>query len=322
MTEPDQRSRSRLFGIAYRMLGSAHDAEDAVSESLLRWYRLTPDAQAAIANPDAWLTTVLGRICLDQLGSARVRREEYRGVWLPEPIPGRVAPEHRRGTAADPADVISLEESVSLAMLVVMEQLTPAERVSFVLHDLFGVPYAEIGHTVGRTAEACRQLASSARRHLHGRPRYTSDGPERDRVVQAFLRACRSGDLDRLRAVLAPQVVVRSDGGGRISAAIRPVVGAEAVARFLLGLLAKRPPRSWVDRYGRGEPRLEMAPVNGQTGLVVHLGGQPAMIAGLAVAGDRVAAVDVIVNPDKLTAWAFRAPGAAPPAGRTEDPGG
>jgi RNA polymerase sigma-70 factor (ECF subfamily) len=296
-------ARPRLFAIAYRMLGSAHDAEDAVQESFLRWQRLAPDERAGIANPDAWLTTVVSRICLDQLGSARARREQYTGVWLPEPVPGRLDDAGRPDPATDPADVITLEESVSLAMLVVMEQLSPAERVSFILHDLFGVPFAQIADAVGRSEPACRQLAASARRHLRGQRRYDGDGPERDRVVQAFRLACESGDLDGLLAVLDPRVTLRSDGGGRISAATRPVVGGEAVARFLLGILFGAPAPSWTERYGSATPRLEIRPVNGQTGIVVHLGDQPALVAALAVTGDRVAAVDLVVNPDKLTAW-------------------
>jgi RNA polymerase sigma-70 factor (ECF subfamily) len=301
----------RLFAIAYRMRGSTHDAQDAVQETFLRWQRLTPDARAEITNPNAWLTTVIGRICLDHLGSARVRREQYTGIWLPESVPGRVDPEPAgavargtaRGIAADPADVITLEESVSLAMLVVMEHLSPAERVSFILHDLFGIPFAEIAATVGRTEQACRQLASSARRHLHGQRRYASDGPERDRVIHAFLHACTHGDLTELLAVLAPDVVVRSDGGGQVSAATHPVVGAEAVARFLLGILTNPPAPSWTDRYGNCPPRIELDVVNGQTGVVVHLGDRPALVAALAVADDRVFAIDLIVNPDKLAPW-------------------
>jgi RNA polymerase sigma-70 factor, ECF subfamily len=300
---PAPDNRERLFAIAYRMLGSAHDAEDAVQEALLRWERLPPDGRAEIRNPDAWLTTVIGRICLDELGTARARRETYTGVWLPEPIPGR-----SNGTATgpiepDPADVVTLEESVSLAMLVVMEQLTPGERVSFILHDVFRVPFTEIAGTVGRSPDACRQLASTARRHLRGQRRYVGDGPERDRVVKAFLHACGSGDLATLLRVLDPQVVLRSDGGGRISAATRPVSGADSVARFLLGIMSKVPEGSWAERYGEAAPRIELGLVNGQTGLVGYLGERPALVAGLAVADGRVVAVDLIVNPDKLTGW-------------------
>jgi RNA polymerase sigma-70 factor (ECF subfamily) len=285
------------------MLGSAHDAEDAVQEAFLRWERLAPEDRDAIRSPQAWLTTVIGRICLDELGTARARREAYTGVWLPEPVPGRVDGAFPAAAATDPADTVTLEESVSLAMLVVMEQLTPAERVSFILHDVFGVPFAEIAEAVGRSPDACRQLASTARRHLRGHRRHTPDGPERDRVVRAFLHACGTGDLNTLLAVLDPQVVLRADGGGRISAATRPVAGAGPVARFLLGLLAKTPARSWTERYGAAEPRIETGPVNGQTGIVVYLGERPAIVAGLAVAGGRVVTVDLIVNPDKLAAW-------------------
>lgn len=301
--DPRPRNRSRLFGIAYRMLGTADDADDAVQEAFLRWERLTAQDRVDVENPDAWLTTVVSRICLDLLGTARMRREQYTGVWLPEPLPGRGEALHRLAPD-DPADVCTFEESVSLAMLVVMERMTPAERVSFVLHDVFGVPFAEIAQAVGRSPEACRQLASAARRRLRGERRYESEGTQRSLVVEAFHHACTSGDLDALIDALDPDVVMRSDGGGRLSAALRPIVGAVAVARYLFGILsAPAPAPSWRERYGAAAPSIERAMVNEQSGLVVKLGGPTAVVVALAVVEGKVARVDLVVNPDKLRGW-------------------
>lgn len=302
-TDPRPRNQSRLFGIAYRMLGTVHDADDAVQETFLRWERLTVQGREAVENPDAWLTTVAGRICLDQLGTARVRREHYTGVWLPEPIPGRSEALHRVAPD-DPADVCTFEESVSLAMLVVMERMTPAERVSFVLHDVFGVPFGEIAEAVGRSSEACRQLASAARRRLRGERRYEPDGTERSVVVEAFRHACTSGDLHALIDVLDPDVVMRADGGGRLSAALRPIVGSDSVAHYLVGILsAPAPAPSWRELYGAATPLIEPAMVNEQLGLVVKLGGPTAVVVALSIVDGKVARVDVVVNPDKLHAW-------------------
>ena len=306
----DEEERRRLLGVAYRMLGSLHDAEDAVQEGLVRWEQLGPDGRAQVREPAAWLTTVVSRVCLDALGSARARRERYTGVWLPEPVPGAAG----FGGAAlvggalgpapgpDPADVVTLEESVSLALLVAMEQLSAAERVALILHDAFGTPFDDVAEVVGRTPQACRQLASSARRHLRAQPRYAASGPERDAVVAAFARACEDGDLEALARVLDPGVVVRSDGGGVVSAARRPVEGGEKVARFVLGLFAKQ--------AATGVPATVAAePVNGRTGLVVHVGGVVAAVVDLAVADGAIREIAVVVAPDKLALWR-----AAPPA--------
>lgn len=301
--DPRPRNRARLLAIAYRMLGSQHDADDAVQEGFLRWERLTAHGRAEVDNPDAWLTTVVGRICLDHLGAARVRREQYAGVWLPEPIPGRTEALHRLAPN-DPADVCTFEESVSMAMLVVMERMSPAERVCFVLHDVFGVPFGEIATAVGRSPDACRALASAARRHLRSERRYEAEGPERSSVVDAFRNACTSGNLKDLINVLDPQVVMRSDGGGRLTAALRPIIGAEPVSRYLDGILnAARPAPTWRDRYGEAPVSIESAFINDQAGLVVKLGGITAVVVALAVAGGKVARVDLVVNPDKLRAW-------------------
>lgn len=296
-------TRSRLFGIAYRMLGSAYDAEDAVQEAFLRWHRLGATEREAVRRPEAWLTTVVSRICLDQLGSARARRESYTGVWLPEPLPGRLAGAAAGTGQCDPADVVTLEESVSMALLVVMESLTPAERVAFVLHDVFGLSFAEVADVVGRTPQACRQLASSARRHVRNQRRYATDGPDRRRVVEAFARACASGDVEMLVGVLDPQVVVRSDGGGKVTAATRPVVGAGNVARFLLGIVAKVLAEA-ARHFPGAAVETDLVLVNAQTGLLVRVGDRPVAVVGVGVDGERVAEIDIVVNPDKLAAWA------------------
>lgn len=291
MSAPVADDRHQLFAVAYRMLGSVHDAEDAVQEGLIRWHSMTEEQRAEIRVPQAWLTRVVSRICLDQLGSARIRRESYTGIWLPEPVAGE--PVATAPAPSDPADAVTLDESVSLALLRAMEQLTPAERVSLILHDAFAVPFDEIADIVGRTPQACRQLATSARRHIREQPRYAVQGPERDAVVAAFAKACQDGDVEALAAVLSPDVVSRSDGGGAVNAARRPVHGATNVARFLLGVLAQP-----------ANTELTYAPalVNGRTGLVARQHGVAIGVVDLAVVGNRVAEIAIVVNPEKLSA--------------------
>ena len=294
--DPEYR---HLFGVAYRLLGSAQDAEDTIQEGQIRWQQLPDGDRALIREPLAWLTRVVSRICLDQLGSARARREQYAGIWLPEPIPGRIGAMASAATvrdAGDPADAVTLDESVSMALLVVMEKLTPGERVALVLHDVFGVPFGEIATIVGRSPEACRQLASAARRHVRAGPRFTADGPERDRVVAAFAHACTGGDLMALTQVLDPDVVSRSDGGGIVAAGTRPIHGVERVARLLVGL-ARRGVTEGLDVAWRP------APVNGRTGLIVEANGAIVGVVDLAIRDGRVAELATVVNPDKLTRW-------------------
>lgn len=288
---------SLLFGIAYRMLGEAHEAQDAVQEALLRWHQLGDQGQADIREPAAWLTRVVSRICLDQLGSARARREAYVGPWLPEPMPGAVGPTYvaMGPPADDPADRVTLDESVSMALLVVLEQLTPGERVSLLLHDVFGLSFAEVAEVVGRTPQACRQLASTARRQLRQRQRFTPSGPERDAVIAAFVAACQTGDLARLTDLLDPSVIVRSDGGGAVHAARRPVVGAAKAGAFLLGIVGRL--------SGVGEVEVLPVVVNGVTGLLVRVDGQPQSIIDFGIAGGVIVDLGIVVNPAKLHAW-------------------
>ncbi|WP_281882329.1 RNA polymerase sigma factor SigJ [Agromyces rhizosphaerae] len=284
--------RTGLMRLAYRMLGTVADAEDAVQETYARWYRLDEADRDAIENPAAWLTRAASRVCLDLLGSARARRERYVGEWLPEPVPGdsvlAAAP------APDPLDRVTLDDSVSTALLVVLESLTPAERVAFVLHDVFAMPFAEIGEIVGRSPEACRQLASSARRHVRERRDGTATREHHDRVVQAFLAAAGTGDLATLTAVLDPDVVLRADGGGVASAARRPVVGADRVARYLLGLQEKR-----------AHEGLEFDLREGPDGLAVRItvGGAVDSVIVLGVAGERITDLWIMRNPAKLGLW-------------------
>jgi RNA polymerase sigma-70 factor (ECF subfamily) len=289
---PDAAGRERLHAIAYRMLGSTHDAEDAVAEAVLRWHRLPGPERDGIREPLAWLTTVVSRVCLDALGSARARREEAAGAWLPEPrLHDPLAP---GGAPVDPADAVTLDDSVSFAFLVALERLSPAERVSFLLHDVFGLPFGEIAGVVGRTPGACRQLATSARRHVRDERRYDVAGEERDRVVAAFLDACRGGDLDRLVGLLDPDVTSVADGGTSIRVARRPVVGAETVARYLLGVMAGQRRRLGMD------PVAEVEPVNGRSGVVVRVGPTVVATIDLAVRDGLVTRLYLQVDPAKL----------------------
>ncbi|WP_043673163.1 RNA polymerase sigma factor SigJ [Streptomyces xylophagus] len=285
--------RRRLLNLGYRMLGSVQDAEDVVQETYARWYALSEEAQRAIDVPMAWLTRVASRICLDQLGSARARRERYTGEWLPEPVRhGAGWTSTGSAGADDPADRITLDESVSMGMLVLLDSITPAERVAFVLHDVFGMPFTEIAETVGRTPAACRQLASSARRRLAHRAPGSATAEEHGRVVSAFRGACETGDLDTLVALLDPDVESRSDGGGKVRAALRPVVGRDKVARLFLGLM-------------RREPEVELVEddVNGMPGVAVRMGGTTLAVLAMEVRGGLITELWLVVNPDKLGAW-------------------
>jgi len=274
-----QRHRTYLTGVAYRMLGTITDAEDAVQEAYLRFAR----QDAAPRDVRAWLTTTVARICLDELGSARARRETYVGPWLPEPVVG--AP-----PGLDPADRVTLDESVSLAMLVVLESLSPAERTAFILREVLGLPYREVAQIVGRAEAACRQLVTRARSHVERHaPRFDVDRGQHADAVRAFRTACSRGSVGELLRVLDPDVVLHSDGGGRVpGVARRPVVGAPNVARLLVALAA---------RHGVN-PRV--SPVNGSPGLVIEDGGNVVGVMGFAVADGRITEIDFVLNPEKL----------------------
>jgi len=286
--------RRRLLSLAYRMMGTLSEAEDVVQETYLRWYRLTEDERGDIRNPAAWLTRVASRVALDALGSARARRERYVGQWLPEPVPADLF----SGTAAapvetaDPADRVTLDESVSSALLTVLESMTPAERVAFVLHEVFGLPFGEIAEIVGRSPAAVRQLASSARRHVRDHRAVPVTATEHDRTVRAFLAATRSGDLAGLAQVLAPGVELRSDGGGVVSAARNAVHGVDHVARFMLGVLSKQP-----------ELRFTEVQTADGLGYRMSLGDHVYGVATFEVDAGRVTDIRLMVNPAKLTSW-------------------
>jgi RNA polymerase sigma factor (sigma-70 family) len=290
--------RRQLINLAYRLLGSLADAEDVVQETYARWYAMSPQQQEAIESPGAWLTKVASRICLDLLGSARARRERYVGEWIPEPLPepaewvsGRAG-----GTMSDPADRVTLDESVSMAFLVVLESMTPAERVALILHDVFGYSFAEVAEIAGRTPAACRQLASSARRRIRAsQPPATPSGRQAD-LVRLFKRAWDAKDIDALIGLLDPDAIVVADGGGLVSAALRPIVGSEQIARHLVDLADRLPSTITI---------LERT-VNGQPGLVAQQDGTTVTVFAFDVAGDRITRIWAVRNPDKLRPWTAR----------------
>ncbi|HEX6683434.1 MAG TPA: RNA polymerase sigma factor SigJ [Candidatus Limnocylindrales bacterium] len=279
-----EEHRAHLTGVAYRMLGTLADAEDAVQETYLRYARTSPEE---LRDVRAWLTTTVARICLDELGSARARRESYVGPWLPEPV---VDSGNLAAIALDPQDRVTLDESVSMAMLVLLESLSPAERTAFILRDVMGLPYGEVAHTVGRAEAACRQLVARARAHVRRHaPRFIVDPDQHTGAVKAFLLACTNGRVDELMRVLDPRVVLRSDGGGRIpGVARRPVTGADRVARLLIAIAANR----------TISPAIR--PVNGAAGLVFETGGEVTGVMGFTVAGNLITAIDFVLNPEKL----------------------
>jgi RNA polymerase sigma factor (sigma-70 family) len=278
MTDEFEAHRQHLQAVAYRMLGSSSEAEDAVQEA---WLRLSRSDTAAVENMGGWLTTVVARVCLDMLRSRRARREDYVGSWLPEPV---VTIEN------GPEDEAVLADSVGLALLVVLDTLTPAERLAFVLHDMFGMPFDEIAPVVDRSEAATRQLASRARRRIRGAtPATDPDLREQRRVVDAFLAASRAGDFEALIDVLDPAVVFRLDAGGVPPRARPPVEGAEAVAAQILE---------------RGTPFARFARpaiVNGNAGVVVVPHARPIAVVGFTVTGGRINEIDVVADPAKLS---------------------
>jgi RNA polymerase sigma-70 factor (ECF subfamily) len=280
LTQAFEAQRPRLVRVAYATVGSMAEAEDCVQEA---WLRLRGvEDPAAIRDLRAWLTTTVSRLALDALNRAQVRRERYIGPWLPEPLVEDTP-------AQDPADRVTLDESVSMALLVVLERLSPAERASFLLHDVFGMSFAEIAGVVGRSPAAVRQLAARARQHVEdGRPRFPPTRAEQRELVAAFAAACTEGDLERLVALLDPGVIWRGDGGGKV-AAHHGAQGARRVARIML-LMAQRPPR-----------RVGMVTVNGAPGLVLRDADGVLSVISFTVDGGRITAIDVVRNPDKLS---------------------
>jgi RNA polymerase sigma factor (sigma-70 family) len=286
--------RRQLINLAYRMLGSLAEAEDAVQETYTRWYAMSQQQQEAIESPGAWLTTVASRICLDLLGSARARRETYVGEWIPEPLPDPAEwPGGRPGDATgDPADRVTLDESVSMAFLVVLESMTPAERVALILHDVFRYSFAEVAEITGRTPAACRQLASSARRRIRASQTPATPTTRQASVIRSFKHAWEARDIDTLIGLLDPHATATADGGGLVSAALRPVQGAEQVARYSLDIADLAPGLTLMERT-----------VNGQPGLVAQQDRVTVAVFAFHIADDRIKRIWAIRNPDKLRPW-------------------
>jgi RNA polymerase sigma-70 factor, ECF subfamily len=283
--------RDLMFAVAYRMLGTIADAEDAVQDAWLRW---SAAPRADVADPRAYLARVVTNTALNRLRSVRSRREAYIGPWLPEPLLTETGP--------DAAERAELTESVSMAMLVVLESLTPDERAVFVLREVFGFEHAEIAAALGRSAAAVRQLAHRAREHVQARrPRFDVDWNQQREVTERFLAAAAGGDIEGLMTVLAPDVTVLTDGGGKARAARRPITGAAKAARFLAAI-ASRPYMG----VSIAEMRPEPAEINGSPGTLIMAGDRVIAALTLTVSGGRITAVQLLANPDKLAALTAR----------------
>ncbi|MDQ3955788.1 MAG: RNA polymerase sigma-70 factor [Actinomycetota bacterium] len=270
--------RPYLFSIAYRMMGSVSEAEDIVQEAYLRWQRAPED----VSSPKAFLSKVVTRLCLDELGSARARRESYVGPWLPEPLLGEMP---------DASEGAERAESLSIAFLVVLESLSPLERAVFLLRDVFDYDYADIAEFVDRSEDACRQIAHRAKQHLTARrPRFPTTREQRDEITSRFLQACAMGDLESLRGLLSHDITLWSDGGGKVRAARRPIHGPDKVARFVLAILKKAPT----------DATTQIVPVNGQAGVLVYDEDGLASLLTLDVGEGAVQGIHIIANPDKL----------------------
>jgi RNA polymerase sigma-70 factor, ECF subfamily len=273
------RHRPLLFSIAYRMLGSVADAEDVVQEAYLRWQRASE-----VRSPKAYLSTVVTRLCLDHLRSARMRRERYVGPWLPEPLP--------TGEGTGVGDAAALDDSLSMAFLVLLESLSPVERAVFLLREVFGYDYAEVASLVGKSEANCRQIARRARASVAARrPRFESSPEQEERLMARFLGACAEGDMDGLLSLLSEDAILYSDGGGKTRAALNPIFGAEKIARYFSGILHKAPPGFVVRRMR----------INGRPGLVGYFeDGRPHSVTTIDVVGGNVRAIRLVVNPEKL----------------------
>lgn len=280
--------RRQLINLAYRLLGSLADAEDVVQETYVRWYAMSRERQEEIVSPGAWLTRVAGRICLDLLGSARARRERYVGEWVPEPLPDHT----EWAGVVDPVDRVTLDESVNMAFLVVLESMTPAERVAFVLHDVFRYSFVEVAEIVGRTPAACRQLATSARRRIRAARASTAPAGLRAGLVRDFKQAWEAKDIGALVGLLDPDATMVADGGGQVGTALRPIEGSERIARYVIAIADLVPGLTILERT-----------VNGQPGLVAQRDGVTVTVAAFDASGDRIRQIWVVRNPEKLWPW-------------------
>jgi len=277
--DPLAPHRGRLLGLAYRMLGSRSDAEDVVQDAYLRF----AGAQD-VHNAEAFLVTVVTRLCLDRLKSARAQREVYIGPWLPEPV------FDAEGLSADAAT--ELADDLSFALLLALDRLSPMERAAFLLHDVFDTPFTEIAAMLGRTEASCRQLASRARRAVRdNRPAPAATSDSHARLLQAFSDAVASGNVAQLAELLRADAVALTDGGGRKFAARNPIVGADKVARFFIGLAGK---------IAGQDVRIQPAVINGAVGALLYLDGELDLTLSMAISGEKIAAIYIVRNPDKL----------------------
>jgi len=287
-TDPLAPHRGRLLGLAYRMLGSRSDAEDVVQDAYVRF-----TGAQDVRNPQALLVTIVTRLCLDRLKSARAQREVYVGPWLPEPV------FDAEGLAADAAT--ELADELSFALMLALERLSPLERAAFLLHDVFDRPFSEVALTLERTEPACRQLAARARRAVRDRrptPPATQD--KHARLLTAFCQAAASGDVTTLSELLREDAIAITDGGGRKMAALNPIYGAQKIIRFLLGL---------ADMNASRDIRLTPMLINGAAGALVHMDGEIDHTLNMAIDGEKIAAIYIVRNPDKLRHAPQTAPG-------------
>jgi RNA polymerase sigma-70 factor, ECF subfamily len=284
--------RRQLINLTYRLLGSLAEAEDAVQETYARWYAMSRQQQQAIESPGAWLSKVASRICLNLLGSARARRETYVGEWLPEPLPEPTEWINGRSATVDPADRVTLDESINMAFLVVLEAMTPAERVAFILHDVFRYSFAEVAEIVGRTPAACRQLASKARRRIRVSQAPATPTAQLAGIVRDFKQAWEAGDINALIGLLDPDATVIGDGGGLAGAGVHPIEGAEQIARACVALAGRAPGLT-----------IRQSTVNGQPGLVSQQDGVTVAVLAFDIAGDRIKHIWAVLNPEKLRPW-------------------
>ncbi len=277
--------RSYLFAIAYRMLGSAMDAEDMVQETYLRYQTTPPET---IRSLKAFLTTIISRLCMDQLQLARRKREVYVGPWLPEPMLTTSAP-----AAEDPAERVEREESISLAFLALLEELQPFERAVLLLHEIFEYEFAEIATILDKSEAACRRSFSRAKKHLaEHRPRFPASAQTHRQLLSGYLQATQGGELAPLMDLLSEQVTLWTDGGGKIKqAALRPIVGRDAVARMSLGTM----------RFLPEDYQTEIAEVNGQAALIIRTGGQALSVLTIEVEAEHIQTIRIVANPEKLT---------------------